>query len=141
MDKKYFAVDAKCGHVGKNKYVIKTFPVYASNRRDAAKLVRNFPRVKHHHKDAILNVSTISLDKYLEIKSRNDLDPYFHCTCVQDQRMYEEPEIFDEVEFIDNFRKKKVEKSHKPIFIGKMEVRNPKRYYTKFLQNITRCII
>ena len=54
-----FEVQAKCGHVGKNMYTLKTFAVNTSSRAEAAALVRNLPRVKHHHRDAILRVAEI----------------------------------------------------------------------------------
>ena len=55
--KNYYEVLAKCGHVGKKHYVPVKFAVIAEDGKEAAKMVRYFPRVKHNHKDAILNVS------------------------------------------------------------------------------------
>ena len=49
-----YEVCAKCGHVGRYNYVDKIFAVKASSGKEAAAKVRNFPRVKHDHKDAIL---------------------------------------------------------------------------------------
>ena len=51
---KLFEVEAKCGHVGRKYFTLKVFPVKANSRKEAAAIVRNIPRVKHHHKDAIL---------------------------------------------------------------------------------------
>lgn len=51
-----YKVIAKCGHVGKGKYIQIAFAVKANDGKEAAKIVRKFPRVKHDKKDAIINV-------------------------------------------------------------------------------------
>ena len=61
----YYKVLAKCGHVGRNNYIIKCFYVKANDGEEAAKIVRQKPRVKHHHKDAIRDVIAIELEEYL----------------------------------------------------------------------------
>lgn len=84
---KYYEVEVKCGHVGKNNYIIKKFYVRAESGKDAARFARSLPRVKHHHKDAIRNVIEISYEDYLLGRERNDLDSYFQATNVQEQRL------------------------------------------------------
>lgn len=84
---KYYEVSAKCGHVGKNYYIVKTFFVKAQTGRKAAELVRWQPRVKHHDKDAILNVEKITRNEYLEGILINNNDPYFKSKNIQQQRM------------------------------------------------------
>ena len=69
---KMFKVTAKCGHVGRNHYVVKNFPVQASNGREAAKIARDLPRVKHHHKDAIINVEEITFSEYYLLIQQNN---------------------------------------------------------------------
>lgn len=81
-----YEVCAKCGHVGRYNYVDKIFAVKASSGKEAAAKVRNFPRVKHDHKDAIRYVKSIDADRYAEIISKNILDPFFLCHNVQEQR-------------------------------------------------------
>lgn len=88
--KKYFEVQAMCGHVGRKNYIQISFPVIAENRKEAAEKVRSFARVKHHHKNAILQVWEISLDAYLQLKSENETDPYLHCKNIQEQRQIED---------------------------------------------------
>ena len=83
---KYFAVDAKVGHIGKNKYMIKTFSVYAENGKAAAEFVRNSPRVKHNHKDAIRSVTEISQQEFTKQRKAMHADPYFNVTNIQEQR-------------------------------------------------------
>ena len=85
----YYAVVAKCGHVGKKNYIPIKFAVCAEDGKEAAKKVRNFARVKHNHKDAILDVKSISLEEYLEIKVNNDNDPYLQCHSKQEQQLIE----------------------------------------------------
>lgn len=84
---KYFMVIAKCGHVGRKKYIPVKFTVVAESGKEAAKKVRQFPRVKHNHKDAILDVRCIKLEEFLEIKEINENDPYLKCHSKQEQNL------------------------------------------------------
>jgi len=81
----HYAVTAQFGHVGRGKYIPKTIPVYAENGREAAEKVRWMPRVKHHRKDAIIEVRKISEEEYLELKEINKNDPYFKAGSKQEQ--------------------------------------------------------
>ncbi len=81
-----YEVCAKCGHVGRGYYVDKIFAVIASDGKEAAAKVRQFPRVKHHHKNAIRYVEEISNERFREINSINQADPYFRCQNIQEQR-------------------------------------------------------
>ena len=85
--KNYYEVIAKCGHVGKKHYVPVKFAVIAEDGKEAAKMVRQFPRVKHDHKDAILNVNKINFERYLEIVEMNNNDPYLKCHSRQEQNL------------------------------------------------------
>ena len=84
---KYFMVIAKCGHVGRKNYIPVKFTVVAESGKEAAKKVRQFPRVKHNHKDAILDVRCIKLEEFLEIKEINENDPYLKCHSKQEQNL------------------------------------------------------
>lgn len=84
---KYFMVIAKCGHVGKKNYIPVKFAVVAESGKEAAKKVRQFPRVKHNHKDAILDVRCITLEEFLEIRKMNENDPYLKCHSRQEQNL------------------------------------------------------
>ena len=123
-----YKVVAKCGHVGRNHFVLKTFPVKAQNGKEAAKIVRNLPRVKHHHKDAIRSVEEITVSEYVALERLNREDPYFSCNNVQDQRAYEEI-IYNEDDFMFE---RESEKSNRLVYYGKELLRNPKR----FMRNI-----
>lgn len=83
---RYFKVIAKCGHVGRNKYVLKAFYRKALNRKEAARLVRNTPRVKHNHKDAIREVFEISPEDYARNMEISSKDPYFNVHSKQEQK-------------------------------------------------------
>ena len=85
--KNYYEVIAKCGHVGKKHYVPVKFAVMALDGKEAAKMVRQFPRVKHDHKDAILNVNKIDYERYLDIFEINNNDPYLKCHSRQEQNL------------------------------------------------------
>ncbi len=83
---RYYNVEAICGHVGRNRCVIKNLAIAAGNGKAAALIGRNTPRVKHDLKNAIRSVSEISYQEFLMIRECNDYDPYFHCQNVQEQR-------------------------------------------------------
>lgn len=82
---KYFEVEAKCGHVGRKSCVWIKFAVAAENGKDAAKRARAFPRVKHHHPDAIKSVTEIDFAAFKVLKAENDADPYLHCKNRREQ--------------------------------------------------------
>lgn len=83
---KYYLVDAQFGHVGRNKYVVKTVAVIAENGKEAAYKVRWMPRAKHDRKDAILKVQEVDYEKYLNVKKNNLNDLYFQVKSKQEQR-------------------------------------------------------
>lgn len=84
---RFYKVEAKCGHVGKNWYFPATFYITAENGREAAKVARVMPRVKHDHKDAILSVSEIDVDSYILGKESSMSNPYWLCKNIQEQRI------------------------------------------------------
>lgn len=84
----YYKVLAKCGHVGRNNYIIKCFYVKANDGEEAAKIVRQKPRVKHRHKDAIRDVIAIELEEYLTGLKIMEADMYFKVQNSSDQRLY-----------------------------------------------------
>ncbi len=95
----YYKVVAKCGHVGRNNYYRGKFGVIAESGKDAASKVRFYPRVKHHHQDAILSVNRISREEYNFLKKEWKENPYFHCNnrTMQDSFYSEiEKDIFPE---------------------------------------------
>lgn len=110
--KKLYKVKAKCGHVGRYNYIIKEFPIIAESMKEAASICRNKPRVKHHHKDAIISVDEITAHSYTELHNRNQQDPYFNASNIQEQRLtydYYSQVQRDETEEVDPFiRKEKV---------------------------------
>ncbi len=110
MNTKYFKVQAKCGHVGRNHYILKWFYVKALTGEEAAKVVRDKPRVKHDQKDAIRNVKEITFEEYLTGLRLNSEDMYFKSTSKQEQQFYnavKQEEIYSEVfEEHPNYKKK-----------------------------------
>lgn len=117
MDKKYFKVLAKCGHVGRNNYIEKWFYIKAENGKEAAKIVRNMPRVKHHHKDAIREVKQIKCEEFLYGKKIMSEDKYFKAHSSQEQKLFnciKQEDIYPEKREIRR-RKTKNEKPWKRI--------------------------
>ncbi len=89
MVNKFFKVACKCGHVGSKYFIRISFPIIATCGKDAASIARYIPRVKHDHKDAILECKKISYEEYLELQRINKKDPYLKCECKQDQELIE----------------------------------------------------
>lgn len=85
-DKHYFKVTAKCGHVGRNFFIPKAFPIIAKNKKEASLICRNIPRVKHDHKDAILNCEAITKEEYNILRKINNNDPYLQCHSKYEQK-------------------------------------------------------
>lgn len=99
--KNYYEVIAKCGHVGRKHYVPIKFAVIAENGKEAAKIIRQFPRVKRNHKDAILSVNKISYERYLEIIEINHNDQYLKCHSKHEQKLINDFEERLEDDFHD----------------------------------------
>ena len=85
MKLKFFRVTCKCGHVGKQFFVRVDFPVNADSGKEAAEIARFIPRVKHDHKDAILNCVEIDYEEYQILQKINNNDPYLKCKNPQEQ--------------------------------------------------------
>lgn len=108
---KYFAVETKCGHVGKGKCIYIWFAVKAENGKAAAAKAREYKRAKHHHKDAIRKVKEISFEEYIQLRFANDNDPYLQCKNIQQQRGIDGLEMRIEAdEFLLSKRDKQGEK-------------------------------
>ena len=118
MTKRYYKVDAKCGHVGRNKCIWITFAVAAENGKDAAKRVRNFKRVKHDRPDAIRSVKEISFEEFMILKAENDADPYLHCKNIQEQRKIPN---FDE-RVVDDTYEHRTPKKHDKLYRRKLVI-------------------
>lgn len=87
LDSRFFIVKAKCGHVGKKYYIPKCFAVKAEDGSTAAEKVRYFPRVKHNHLDAILEVIEVDEEAFNRQLMDNNNDPYFACSSNQEQAL------------------------------------------------------
>lgn len=82
----YYKVLARCGHVKKGHYIEKWFYVEEESKKEAAQIIKNTPRVKHHKKKAIEDVRTISFEEYLLGLKAMGADPYFKVHNSTDQR-------------------------------------------------------
>lgn len=91
-EEKYFLVTAKCGHVGRHRYMPITFAIKANTRKEASDIVKNKPRVKRHHKDVILNNERVSYERYVEQIKVNYNDPY-----LKIKRKGEQNKIIDSI--------------------------------------------
>ncbi len=92
----FFEVRAKCGHVGRNHYILKNFYIKAETAKMAAKLIRYAPRVKHDQKDAIIYVKEIDYEDYLVGICQNKIDEYFNIYNSSDQKRIELEDIVAE---------------------------------------------
>lgn len=89
MKMKNFKVTTKCGHVGKNNYILIDFAIKAKSKKEAAAIAKRIPRVKHHKKDAIVDCVEITEEEFNEILMKNNEDLYLQCKNIQDQRKIE----------------------------------------------------
>ena len=124
---RYYMVTAKCGHVGRDRYIPIDFPVRADSAREAAAAARLLPRVKHHHKDAILSVVEISCGDYYEQCRINSCDPYLLCHNVQQQRM-DCDAVYGRIKEETRPEQREKQASEKAIYSGKERIRNARRY-------------
>ena len=86
----YYLVRTKCGHVGKNHYIEITFPIKAETGKDAARIARQIPRVKHHHWDAIIDCRKVAREEYEKQVRINNNDPYLQIKTKQEQKQIED---------------------------------------------------
>ena len=126
MDK-YYSVTAKCGHVGKRYYIPIEFAIRAESAKEAARIARDMPRVKHNHKDAIQSVREISREEYIVLRQRNDSDPYLNCKSIQEQRLNEA--IYDRLVEEDQEEERNREgRADTVYYIGKKPIRHVKSF-------------
>ena len=93
----YWAVTAKCGHVGGlSKYIPITFYVMASSKKVASDYVISKPRVKHHNKGVIIAIENITLDDYMNGIMQSNNDPYLQCENIREQKYFLD-EIYDRI--------------------------------------------
>ena len=128
-----YEVVAKCGHVGKNYFVEKSFAVKAETRKEAAAIARQIPRVKHHHTDAIRSVREINLERFNEIIKVNSEDPYFFCHNIQEQRDACVLDLHEERHYERELKKYEY-LDYKPVYYGKKRIKNPKKFFTRYIQ-------
>ena len=66
--RKFYLVTAKCGHVGKYRFIEVQFPVCAESAHEASQKVLNKPKVKRQLKNAISDVKEINENEYINKK-------------------------------------------------------------------------
>ena len=115
----YFKIDAKCGHVGKSNYIVKSFYIECNSKKEAASIVRQLPRVKHHHKDAIINVAKINEDDFNKGRLENSNDPYFQATSSSEQRLTCTISLDEIIKESENTKKKKKKAYQKRAILEK----------------------
>ncbi len=134
----YYIVTAKTGHCGRNKYTLGTIPITATSASEASRLARNFPRVKHDHKDAIRNVVKVTYEDYINAVIEYNSNPYNKCQSIQDQRrlcpdLYEEL-IEEEKQFKKDWRQQKdYDKQYNKKRADKYGYKNGKKAHSKHL--------
>ena len=110
-----YAVKAQFGHVGRGKFIIKEVPVFAENGKDAAHKVRWMARVKHHRKDAILDVKRITEEEFMSLKEIHNSDPYFQVHSKQEQKLLckDIEENIISYEKLDNKKEMRIKRKNK----------------------------
>ena len=119
----YYEVKAKFGHVGRDSYVIKSVFLEADSKKEAAKKARWFPRVKHHLKSAIVEVSQIDWDRYKEGKWEARMDAYFHVHSPREQSALVEldPSDIKRVDYDESTSRRRIRRSIIAEFIKEMQ--------------------
>ena len=126
MNKDYYAVTCKCGHVGRNQYILITFPIIAESGKEVAMIARLIPRVKHHHKDCIISVRKIDYEEFVILNKLNSEDPYLSCESIQEQKRIDLSErVYSEI--TKEIVVKETECIH-ILYDGKTKIRNPKKF-------------
>jgi hypothetical protein len=125
---RYFAVTCKCGHVRKEFYIPITFPIIAKNKKAAAQIARQKPRVKHHHKYAILHNKEIPYTVYKQLVETNKNDPYLNIKSTYQQKPYQDEIEARRVKEPQKKSHKSDSVSKKDIYNNKERIRKPKRY-------------
>lgn len=126
-----YEVVCKCGHVGRFHYVKISFPIKARSGKEAARIARGLPRVKHDHKNAILNVCRIDQNRFVELMERNNQDPYLHCSCIQDQNLIDISDRLLAEEKNAPYRTRK-EKNGRNFYCSKQKIRDAKKYMNHY---------
>jgi hypothetical protein len=128
-ENKKYIVSTKCGHVGNNKYIVIDFAVSAKNAKEAARIARNIPRVKHHWKNAIEQVREVTPEEYYNQIETNNEDGYLKSKSIQDQRSNCE-DIFERVHdrYTDMTETEKWKKRHERIKYQMKKLEIIKRY-------------
>jgi hypothetical protein len=133
--KEFFAVTARCGHVGLDYYIPIVFPVKATSASEAVAIATQIPRVKHDHPDRILDVRPIDKKDFYELRECNSRDPYLKCRSVQEQRAllpYIEERLVKEEGFLAiTFDEKDFSSKSKTLFAGKVKIKKP-RVFQRF---------
>lgn len=114
----YFKVAAKCGHVGRGRYIIKDFFVKAEDGKEAAHKVRWFPRVKHHMKYAIVSVKLVTEREFICGRELQDNDLYFKVTNSSEQKLRG---AIDYAQVLSYEVPERKEKGKDAMFYNKME--------------------
>ena len=130
MQKKFFEVAAKCGHVGRDKYYEGHFFIKRSNASEAADAVRKLGRVKHDHPDAIRWVREVTEEEYEAGRERHFDEAYFNCNSKHEQQAHY-AEIAQNIRPETRESRFAVRKTHeaiKPIYDGKKRIRRPESY-------------
>lgn len=80
----YYFVIAKCGHVGKGKYIDVIFPIMAETKKEASQMVLLKPKVKKQLSNAISSVFEVSKEEFDKQININKEDIYIHSHCKQE---------------------------------------------------------
>ena len=127
MSRSYYEVTCKCGHVGKAKYIPVAFGVKANSGKEAAQIARNIPRVKHDHKDCIISVYEISLERYNELKYINNNDSYLKCKNIQEQKRLDLEYRLEEDSH--SVKKEYIKSDYTSCTFKKKTIKKPKKYF------------
>lgn len=80
----YYLVTAKCGHVGRGKYIEVDFPLCAESKSEAAQKCLKRGKVKKQLKNAISSVFEISYDQFVLEIEKYKANEYIKSHCKKE---------------------------------------------------------
>lgn len=115
----FYIVQAACGHVGKGQYLAIDFPIKADSTKEACTICRQFPRVKHDNKNAIIKIREVTKSEYMQQILLNNQNPFLKAKNKRETyalgMSYEECKPIDELKKKTNWKKRndKVDENEK----------------------------
>lgn len=140
VNKQYFKVVARCGHVGERMYYLVDFYVIAASPTEAAERVKNYPRVKKSNATSgIDSVKRITKEEYENGLQEMQANPFLHHNELNEQEQLELEKMIKEnrreVRFRTNKKVKQAENRQEEIEESELKTKKYKREKSKYKED------